>query len=280
MEVVYSKSLSYKETVIKHRAGNLAFKDLFLGSDNDIPNNYHFFLVRQENFYSPVHHHNFDQFRFCLDGDINILPNMTIHEGELCYHPEGAFYGPQDDGPGARQVLVLQFGGASGQGFLSPKLMDIAKESLSKNGHFENGKFFEEGKGEGIDSFQALWEYTAQKKLVYPKERYDRPIKIIPENYEWRKLQGINGVWKRSLGVFSEKETRAEIFKISKGSWEIPSEDAEQLFFVLKGTGSVNGEKLEELAAGRLLPGKGAEVSSGDITLMRFVLPILRGFEA
>jgi len=280
MEVVYGKSLTYEGTLLKHRGSGLAFKDLFVGSDSDIPNNYLFVLARQESFYSPVHHHNFDQFRFGINGDISILPDMTVGRGELCYHPEGAYYGPQDDGPGEREVLVLQFGGASGQGFLSHRLINAAQEKLSKRGRFEKGRFYEQGKEEAIDSFQALWEYTTGKKLVYPKGRYDRPIKMTPDNYEWGKVQGAYAVWKKSLGVFSERETRAEMFKISQDTWDVPGEDAVQLFFVLEGTGSVDGQKLEELAAGRLMPGKGAKISTdGDITVLRYVLPVLRGSE-
>ncbi|KAH8806006.1 hypothetical protein F5884DRAFT_755552 [Xylogone sp. PMI_703] len=276
MEVVYGKSLSYEGISLKHRGSGLAFKELFLGSDDDIPNNYLFVLAQQESFYSPVHHHNFDQFRYGISGDISILPDMIVHEDELCYHPEGVYYGPQDDGPGVREVLVLQFGGASGQGFLSHKLINTAQERLSKKGKFEKGKFYEEGKEEGVDSFQALWEDTIGRKLVYPKERYDRPIKMTPDNYEWKKVQGMNGVWKKTLGVFSEREARAEMFKINQGSYEFSDEDTVQLFFILKGSGTADGQKLEELAAGRLAPGKGAKISTdGNITLLRYVLPIL-----
>lgn len=280
MEVVYGKSLTYEGALLKHRGSGLAFKDLFLGSDDDIPNNYLFVIARQESFYSPVHRHNFDQFRFGLSGDISILPDLTVSDGELCYHPEGVYYGPQDDGPGVREVLVLQFGGASGQGFLSHKLINTAQEKLGKKGRFEKGKFYEEGKDSPVDSFQALWEDTMGKQLVYPKGRYDRPIKMHPDNYEWRKVPGANGTWKKTLGVFSERETRAEMFRISQESWEVPGEDAVQLFFVLEGAGTVDGQKLEELAAGRLKPGKGAVVSTdGNITFLRYVLPTLGSSE-
>ena len=37
--------------------------------------------------------------------------------GEIAYFPESAYYGPQEGGED-RIVVLLQFGGASGQGFI------------------------------------------------------------------------------------------------------------------------------------------------------------------
>jgi hypothetical protein len=69
---------------------------------------------------SPAHKHNFDQFRFAYQGDLSIAENMTIREGELCYHPEDVEYRPQvDEEDGTDNILlILQLGGTSGQGYL------------------------------------------------------------------------------------------------------------------------------------------------------------------
>lgn len=75
-------------------------------------------------------------------GGISILPDMNVGEGELCYHPESVYYGPQDDGPGSKEVLVLQFGGASGQGFVGHKQLKESQERLAQCGRFEKGKYF------------------------------------------------------------------------------------------------------------------------------------------
>jgi len=279
MEIVHTASLTFEPTALQHRGAGLAFKNLFLGPDDDIPNNYLFVHARQESYYSPVHRHNFDQFRFGLRGDVSILPDLTVHSGELCYHPEGVRYGPQDDGPAEREVLVLQFGGASGQGFLSHEAIGQAQQRLSKRGRFEKGRFYEEGRagGDGVDSFQALWEDTMGKPLVYPSGRYDRPVKVIPSAFAWRDVPGISGVQKKTLGVFSERETRAELWKVSRGGvWEVPPEAATQLFFVLEGSGSADGHAWTEQDAGRLKAGVKARISTeGEITLLRFVLPLL-----
>jgi len=277
MEIVDCRLLPYKSTILKHRGSGLAFKDIFLGSDDDIPNNYLFVLARQGSFYSPVHRHNFDQFRFGIKGDISILQDMMVRQGELCYHPEGVYYGPQDDGPDEKEVLVLQFGGASGQGFLSHKLISEAQERLATKGKFEGGKFFADGdNSEGLDAFQALWEDTRGRKLEYPKPRYDRPIKMTPWHFEWRRLG--HGLRKKTLGVFSERETRVEIVEIAKRDWHIPTDDSIQLFFVLGGAGSYDGHSLAESTAMRLNPGRSAVISTEtSLTVLRYVLPVLHG---
>jgi len=42
---------------------------------------------------------------------------LFVEGGEIAYFPESAHYGPQEGGDD-RIVVLLQFGGASGQGFI------------------------------------------------------------------------------------------------------------------------------------------------------------------
>ena len=84
-------------------------------------------------------------------------------------------------------------------------------------------------------------------------------------------------MYKKTLGVFSERETKAEIWKIEKdGKLEIQESDAIQLFFVLAGAGEASEEHLERESAMRLQPGKNATLTtSSEIEILRFVLPLL-----
>ncbi|KAJ5081266.1 hypothetical protein N7456_013504 [Penicillium angulare] len=285
MEIADTSKLSFDPVNLKHRGSGLYFKNLFLGDQEDPANNYYFMLARQKSFYSPVHRHNFDQFRYSTLGDISILPDVNVRQGELCYHPEGVHYGPQDDGDQLKEVLVLQFGGASGQGFISHEKLAESQKRLAGQGRFEGGKFFRTVKGdeessngveEAIDAYQALWEDQMRRPLVYPEGRYDRVIKMQPDAYTWSKVKGCNGVWKKTLGVFSERETRAEIFKIENSTWDITMEDATQLFYVLKGEGLTGGEKIVAEWAGRIQAGKAANISTTtELQMLRFVMPIL-----
>lgn len=285
MEIADTSKLEFEGVGLKHRGNGLLFKYLFLGDENDPANNYLFVLARQQSFYSPVHRHNFDQFRYPTLGNINILPQVDVHQGELCYHPEGVHYGPQDDGDELKEVLVLQFGGASGQGFVSHAKLAESQKRLASKGRFEHGKFIRQtqnidGTGhdelEPIDAFQALWEDQTGRSLVYPEARYDRIIKMQPDAYAWTKMNGYSGVWKKTLGVFSERETRAEVIKIEKSSWIIPTEDATHLFYLLNGKGLADGHVIQAEWACRMQAGKTAEIRTDtELQLLHFKLPMI-----
>ena len=47
---------------------------------------------------APRHHHDFEQIRFVLDGDITIAKGQKIPPGWVAYFPESAYYGPQSRG--------------------------------------------------------------------------------------------------------------------------------------------------------------------------------------
>ncbi|KAJ5975707.1 hypothetical protein N7481_009414 [Penicillium waksmanii] len=285
MEIANTSKLEFEGVGLKHRGNGIWFKYLFLGDEDDPTNNYLFVLARQQSFYSPVHRHNFDQFRYPTLGNINILPEVDVRQGELCYHPEGVHYGPQDDGDELKEVLVLQFGGASGQGFVSHAKLAESQQRLASHGQFERGKFIRraqniDGTGydesEPVDAFQALWEDQTGRSLVYPEGRYDRIIKMQPNAYAWTKMKGYSGVWKKTLGVFSERETRVEVIKIEKDNWKIPAEDATHLFYLLKGEGLADGNDIKAEWAGRIQAGKAAEVSTDiELQILHFKLPML-----
>jgi hypothetical protein len=121
MEFQHGSAMQYQLIGAGHRGSGsgLAFKCFFIGQPGT-PENYAFTLAKQNgSFFSPRHRHNFDQFRLAWRGDVNIAPKVDLQQGHLGYFPEGTHYGPQDDPEGNRETLVLQFGGASGQGYMS-----------------------------------------------------------------------------------------------------------------------------------------------------------------
>ncbi|RAL02597.1 uncharacterized protein BO80DRAFT_500868 [Aspergillus ibericus CBS 121593] len=284
-EIHHASTTPYIPLSLTHRGPGLSFKHLFLGPEST-PENYLFSLAHQSIFYSPRHKHNFDQFRFAYKNSVSISPDIVLQEGELCYHPEGVEYGPQDDPEGGREVLVLQFGGASGQGYLSFREVGVAQGRLGGRGRFEGGRFFENavadkengGEGEGKDGYQALWEEMMGRELVYPVPRYGGPVVVKPEGFRWVKVKEGEGAWRKCLGVFSERETRVEMVKLDEGGRvQVEARDAIQLFFVLKGEGVVGGESVRQESAVRLQPGVGAEFASETgLEVLRFVLPMLR----
>jgi hypothetical protein len=317
MEITHGSQLTYEPVSLSHRGSGLGFKHLALGSEADPKNNFWLSLGKQKAFYSPAHKHNFDQFRYAYSGSFNLTPSLTLAEGQLAYHPEGVEYGPQNDGDEERILLVLQCGGASGQGFLSHRQLKRANEVLSGMGRFEKGKFVqtdeESGEERRKDGYQAIWEWAMgpEREMVYPRGRYQQPIVMDPEAFGWRAVAPLEGggevngrvnggkkeeeeeehakVWKRTFGVFSERELRVEGLKLQAGGWmEVGGEGAIHVLFMLKGTGFAAGvkdgeeedeEHLEQESTVRLNPGasvrlwgKGGDGEEG-MELLHFVMP-------
>lgn len=289
MEITHGSQLDFTPPGLDHRGGGLEFKCLSLGEENTLEN-YSLNLARQKDFYSPVHHHNFDQFRYAVKGDVSLGPDMLLKEGQLSYHPEGAYYGPQqDDGEQERIVLVLQCGGASGQGYMSFAQLRQANKQLSLIGKFEGGKYYSEG-GTVRDGYQALWEHVNGRQLIYPEPRYPAPIIIDPRNFAWKSMVALtNGttsgslhketsIWKKHLGTFSERELRVEELWLDSGaSLHVGSQDAIHLLVVLDGSGQVGTENLNVESTIRLKPGADAEIlcSSGHLQLLHLIMPLL-----
>src|SRR5262245_28001226 len=79
-------------------------------------------LVRPDGrrFNSPRHRHNFEQIRYQLEGVLDYGRDGKLTAGMVGYFPEAVYYGPQSQDPSIScKTIVLQFGGASGSGYLS-----------------------------------------------------------------------------------------------------------------------------------------------------------------
>lgn len=277
MDIVHGQQLQFEGLELKHRGGGLAFKHLFRG-DESTPENYLLSLAHQGTFYSPLHRHNFDQFRYAYRGDVSLSPDLVLSEGELAYHPEGVSYGPQSDETGERDVLVLQFGGPSGQGYLSFAQLAQAQEKLKQRGRFEHGKYYPDDGSAPKDGYEALWENCTSRTLEYPAPRYHSVVAMKPENYPWVPSKESPNACVRLLGVFTERRTSVEMTRIQDGGqFDLRAENAIQLLFVIRGQGKVGETTLEAESAVRLSPNAGSSLSSSsEMHLLRFVLPMLR----
>lgn len=123
------------------RTGKLDQKFLLQG-DDDSPNNYllNVGLTGSGGWGTPRHRHNFDQIRYVLKGKYPASPHKIMGEGSVAYFPESVHYGPQDR-PEGLEMMVIQFGGASGSGFLSTPRREAANEALKAKGEFKEGIF-------------------------------------------------------------------------------------------------------------------------------------------
>jgi hypothetical protein len=237
------------------RGAEREFRTLLTGDDS-APDNFRLYFVRQKGEVDvPRHKHNFDQIRVCLEGGRqNFGAHKWIAPGEIVYFPEGTPYGPERSNT-ERLSLTLQFGGASGNGFVSSARLHQAKGELQAFGTFEKGVFkrsgeLASGQKRNQDSFEAIWEHVNNRKLVYPKPRYGEPILMKPDNFEWEPLQDVPGFAQKQLGVFSERRLQIAIVKLdARVRGTHPARGGVQVGFVLRGEGAVNGQALRKYSA-------------------------------
>jgi hypothetical protein len=232
------------------REGRIQRKPLAKGAPG-APNNFEFNLYRFHTDYTtPRHRHNFEQMRFGVKGLITYVPKKLIEPGTLVFFPEGAYYGPQET-PETADILLLQYGGASGQGYLSQEQLFQAKAEMSKTGTFSEGVYTvvtDDGRKVNQDAVEACYEHVFHKKVDYSRPRIPEPIEIVSEAHSFVKTD-IEGLWKKTLGVFTEREVSARIYEARAGT-ELPSDSSRRrLVFSLQGQMHLDGKTLEPLTS-------------------------------
>lgn len=136
MKIVHGDTLEWRRG-LEYRSGTFHFRNLAEGEEGSV-DNFKLSVGRSSaDFYSPRHRHNFEQIRFVLDGELSFGRDGTLSAGMVGYFPEGVAYGPQTQSEGADvATIVLQFGGASGSGYLSREEVHAGTEELKKHGTF------------------------------------------------------------------------------------------------------------------------------------------------
>lgn len=226
------------------RDGVLAQKFLLTGQDGS-PNNYLLNVGRTGHggWGTPRHRHNFDQVRFVLKGEYPIASGVVMKEGSVGYFPESVHYGPQDR-PDGLEMMVCQFGGASGMGFVSVAQREAANEALKQKGEFSNGIFTwidEQGKKHNQDGSEACIEHATGKKIVFAKPRYKDIVIMDPSNFDWI-ATGAVGVSTKLLGTFTERDVRLEMIRLEEGAEVTGGELAcIELLFLSEGIVSAEG---------------------------------------
>lgn len=241
MQIAHADELVYDESPLPHRSGRIAFKYLLEGEEATA-DNFSLVLSRESaSFFSPRHRHPWDQIRYCIDGSVPIGPRLTIDAGEVGYFPEGVHYGPQE-GDRDRLVLVLQFGGASGQGYLSRAEVKAGHAALAREGRFEGGVFRRAGSVDGrrnLDGYEAIWRQVTGRPVAWPAPRFKAPVVMRPENFHWKTAAADGSVRRKPLGSFSERGAALELVAIDAGAGHAfaPSSDR-RLVFVAAGAGA------------------------------------------
>ena len=205
-----------------------------------------------DGFYTPRHHHNFDQFRYVVSGEMNMGKNLDLHEGEIAHFPEGTYYGPlTQKGPVA--LLVMQFPGPNGSYRIKDSEKKVAMDALkAAGGFFEDGIYklqTADGRKINKDSYEAVWEHHMGRPIAYAAQRYATPIIMRPRGFRWMPDPLRPGVEFKHLGTFNEYRTTAALWRIAPGT-TIASEvlSAPQVRCVVSGGTIYEGRELDNKA--------------------------------
>jgi len=232
------------------RGAGLKFKILLSGRDGSV-DNYRLLLADTDiGFKSPRHRHNFDQVRATLSASTNVGPKRNIAVGDVAYFPEGTYYGPQNQeetGAGCL-CMVIQFGGPSGEGFMSQGQFDAGFDEMQAFGRFEGGVFRRtEPAADGRvnqDAYEAIWEFKNGRKLRYAKPRYTDPIHMHEDHFDWVLLPDQRGVARKQLGRFTEKDVTLFGLRLDAGArYALPAAPEQtQIIFIRDGSGRLDGD--------------------------------------
>ena len=235
-----------------HPMGTIAFHHMLRGAPAS-RDNFMYILGRQDaDFYMPRHRHNFDQIRLPIRGTMSHGNGIVVGQGEVAYIPEGLPYGPQDDplapyASGERLQLVLQFGGASGYGFMSIEQRRQALKELEQCGRFE-GPYYHRNDGTSAWGLNAIWEHVFGTTIKYPRPRYKSIVIADPKCFNW--LPVARGVDHKFMGAFSERGVWIEMIRVApSAAWSSTDVRAKRLVVVLHGEGRVGDRALGELTA-------------------------------
>jgi hypothetical protein len=265
---------------LEHRGGTFFARTMAEGEPGT-PGNFKFSLSELGTDYSgPRHRHNFDQFRFALEGESD-YGDGSLTPGMLGYYPEGVPYGPQVNRTPIFSA-VLQFGGASGSGYLLPRDVKAGMEELKAFGEFKDGIFHRRDGVPGrrnTDAYQAIWEHVHGRDMVYPKGRYGAPIFMDAAHYQWAPVKGAAGVHEKLFGVWTERRIEAGLLRLDAGArHEVAGRG---IYMVLAGAGTCAGQPLQKFTTVHLDQDERAVLQASEtIEVLHYGLPDLSDLSA
>jgi hypothetical protein len=276
LDVIHAAEMPWGESLVAQRGGgDVAHKRLFEGEEGS-PDHYMLVMAKEpKSFFSPRHRHPWDQIRYCLEGAIPIAKGVYVEGGEIAYFPEGARYGPQEGGED-RIVVLLQFGGASGQGFIGPDRIKQARLDLAKDGRFEDGVYKRDTADgrKNRDAYEAIWLHVRGADVSYAPPVYKTPIIMRPVALPWLPTAEA-GVSAKSIGVFPHRGLSMSAWAVEPGArHRIPASGALRLLFVTDGNGTAGAAELRRWSAVRLPEGEGAELlATSRLELLELIVP-------
>jgi hypothetical protein len=275
MKIVQADEMEWKRG-LEHRGG-IFHNRLVLEGEPGTIDNFQLSMGRMSGaFYSPRHRHNFEQIRFQLKESLDFDRDGKMTAGTVGYFPEGVYYGPQTQAAEEEPVtIVLQFGGASGSGYVSRVEMKAGMDALSGQGEFKNGVFRRHSDVEGkrnMDGYQAIWEHVNGRAMDYPTPRYSRPFLMDPAAYAWMPIA--DGVAEKPLGTFTECKSAVRMVRVEAGA--AYTAHGRTVSFVTQGTGTMGDQPLRLYTTLLVEVGERCTIAASEtVELIEMTLPDL-----
>jgi len=249
-----------------HRPGGIQFHYLLTGEDGNKDNFMLALVDFEDEYYTPRHRHNFEQVRIMLDGTYEWAPDTPQEKGTVGYFCEGTYY--TQKGTGHSSQLLLQVASPSGDGYMSHDQLREYGDKLQEKGEFHNGVYTwydEQGRKHNKDGYEAVWEAVNGREIKYTKPRYDQPIIIQPEHFNYLPVAGLTGVYERQLGCFNERGLLIKQVRMDAGSrYEVDGTPQSLLFYVVTGSGRANGEAWRAESAFQVERGETATIEADE----------------
>ena len=156
-------------------------------------------------------------------------------------------------------MMVIQFGGASGSGFLStPRPKPPTKHSrpkASSRAAFSPGSMKTAKAQHGW--IGGLLRGSNRQEACFAEPRYDDVVVMNPDAYQWVET-GTPGVSTKLLGTFTERNTQIGFIKVDAGAtFNTGSRSQIEVLFMSRGNVTVNGRTYGEKTTIELLPSDG-----------------------
>jgi hypothetical protein len=192
-------------------------------------------------FTAPRHRHNFDQIRLTLSGETDYGYEQIAGPGDATFFPAGAYYGPERFE--AAEIFLLQWS----PDWVTREQSNAAYAELAKTGVFKDGFYVyagDDGQEVRKDGTNAVWESVNGKPLVIPSPKYQQPILMRPEGFEWQRKSGNLSV--KDLGHFTDEDLNIVTYRWSEGALLQLSPERTYILWIGSGAVSLDGGLLGE----------------------------------
>ena len=160
---------------LEYRGGTFHYRNLMEGTAGTI-DNFQLSMGRNDkDFVSPRHRHNFEQFRFQLEGDLNFARDGIDDAGHGRLFPGGHVLRPADQRGDRDRPSCCSSAARAGKAICRGR-SQASMDALRATGTFDGG-VYRRNEGEpgkrNMDGFQAIWEQANGRPLQFPKPRYE-----------------------------------------------------------------------------------------------------------